>query len=71
MKLQDIEREALSLNEHERATLVLSLMHTLATPGPGVSDGEVDRREAEMDRGDVRPLLHEEFVRRVREERGR
>jgi hypothetical protein len=71
MKLQDIEREALGLNEQERATLVLSLMDTLAAPSTDVSDEEVDRRETEMERGDVQALLHEEFVRRVQDERGR
>ncbi|MBI4326462.1 MAG: hypothetical protein HY674_14530 [Chloroflexi bacterium] len=71
MKLQDVEREALGLSEQERATLVLSLMDTLTAPGTGVSDEEVDRRDTEMDRGTVQPLLHEEFVRRVQDERGR
>ncbi len=71
MKLQDVERESFGLSEQERATLVLSLMDTLAAPGTGVSDEEVDRRDTEMESGAVQPLLHEEFVRRVQEERGR
>jgi hypothetical protein len=54
MKLQEIEREALGLSERERAQLVLSLV----------------RRDAELETGSVEPMLHEEFVRRVREERG-
>ncbi len=71
MKLQDIEREAHGLNEQERTTLVLSLIETLGAPDAAVSDDEVDQREAEMDSGAVEPILHEEFVRRVQEERGR
>ena len=71
MKLQDIEREALGLNENERAQLVLSLMRTLAAPGADVTDEEVLRRDAELEAGSVEPMLHEEFVRRVREERSR
>jgi hypothetical protein len=71
MKLQEIEQEALGLSERERADLVLSLMDTLADPEAGVSDEEVLRREAELEDGNVGPLLHDEFVRRVREERGR
>ena len=71
MKLQDIEREAHGLNAQERATLVVSLIDTLGAPDAGVSDDEVDQREAQMDRGAVEPILHEEFVRRVRDERGR
>jgi hypothetical protein len=71
MKLQDIEQEALRLNESERAELVLSLMRTLAAPGADVTDEEVLRRDAELEAGSVEPMLHEQFVRRVREERSR
>ena len=71
MKLQDIEQEALGLSESERAELVLSLMRTLAAPGADVADEEVWRRDAELEAGRVQPMLHEEFVRRVREERSR
>ena len=71
MKLQDIEREAHGLNAQERATLVLSLIDTLGAPDSGVPDHEVDQREAALDSGAVEPILHEEFVRRVQEARGR
>jgi len=71
MKLQDIEHEALGLSEHERAELVLSLMRTLAAPGADVTDEEVARRDAEMEDGNVDPMSHDEFIRRVREERNR
>ena len=71
MKLQDIEQEALGLSESERAELVLSLMRTLAAPGAEVTDEEVLRRDAELEAGSVEPMLHEEFVHRVRAERGR
>ena len=69
MKLQDIEQEALGFSESERAELVLSLMRTLAVPGADVTDEEVLHRDAELEAGSVEPMLHEEFVRRVREER--
>jgi hypothetical protein len=71
MKLQEIEQEALGLSERERAELVLSLMSTLVAPETNISDEEVVRRDAELETGSVEPMLHEEFVRRVREERGR
>ncbi len=71
MKLQEIEQEALGLNERERAQLVLSLMRTLAAPEADVTDEEVFRRDAELETGRVEPMLHEEFVRRVQEERSR
>ena len=71
MKLQEIKQEALGLSERERAELVLSLMGTLAAPGADVTEEEVLRRDGELEAGTVEPMLHEEFVRRVREERGR
>jgi hypothetical protein len=71
MKLQDIEQKALELSERERAELVLSLMRTLAAPGSEITDEEVVRRDAEMEASSVKPMTHEEFVRRAREERGR
>ena len=36
-----------------------------------VTDEEVLRRDAELEAGSVEPMLHEEFARRVREERSR
>ncbi len=71
MKLREIEQEVLGLSEGERAQLVLSLMRTLAAPGADVTDEEVWRRDAELEAGSVEPMLHEEFVRRIREERSR
>ncbi len=71
MELQEIEKEALGLPESERAELVLSLMRTLAVPGTDITDEEAFRRDAEMEAGSVEPMLHDEFVRRVRDERGR
>ena len=71
MKLREIEQEALGLTERERAELVLSLMSTLTGPEANISDEEVARRDAELETGSVEAILHEEFVRRVREERGR
>ena len=71
MKLQEIEHEALGLSERERAGLIASLIDTLGPPEAEVSDDEVQQRDADLERGTVQPVLHEEFVRRVQEERGR
>ena len=71
MKLQDIEQEALGLSEKERADLVLSLMRTLTAPEADITDEKVFRRDADLEAGSVEPMLHEEFVRRVQEDRGR
>ncbi len=71
MKLQDIEQEALSLTPQDRAALVLSLLDTLDVPGTDISDEEVLRRDSDLESGAVEPMLHEEFVRRVQEDRRR
>jgi hypothetical protein len=71
VKLQEIEHEALWLSERERAELVLSLLGTLRGPKDDINDEEVSQRDAELETGSVEPMLHEEFVRRVQEERGR
>jgi hypothetical protein len=71
MKLQDVEREALVLSKADRASLVLSLMETLSAPGSDVDDQEVLRRDAQMEAGEVGEISHEEFVRRVEEDRQR
>ncbi len=41
------------------------------TPFTDVSDEEVEQREREMDSGQVIAISHQEFVRRVKEQRGR
>jgi len=71
MKLEEIEQEVLSLPERERASLAAKLLDTLPPPGTDVSDDEVERRERELESGQVTPISHEELVRRVQQERGR
>ena len=71
MNLAEIEQEALGLSEADRAALVLALMASLKAPGSEISDQEVVEREHELESGDVTPMLHDEFVKRVREDRGR
>ena len=71
MKLADIELEALALSEQERALLAARLLDTLPPPGTEISDEEVERRESELESGQVTAISHEEFVDRVKQERGR
>ncbi|HTE90139.1 MAG TPA: addiction module protein [Terriglobales bacterium] len=70
MKLEEIEQEALGLPERERASLAAKLLDTLPPPGTDASDDEVERRERELESGQVIAISHEEFVRRVQQERG-
>jgi len=71
MKLAEIEREALGLSVNERASLAAKLLDTLPPEGTDVSDEEVERREQELESGDVASISHEEFVRRVQRARGK
>ncbi len=71
MKLMEIEQEALALPDRDRATLAAKLLDTLPPPGTDVSDEEVEQREREMESGQVTAISHEQFVRRVQEQRGR
>ena len=71
MKLAEIEQEVLALPERERASLAARLLGTLPPPGTDVSDAEVEKREQELESGQVEAISHEEFVRRVRQQRGR
>ncbi|HWD94679.1 MAG TPA: addiction module protein [Verrucomicrobiae bacterium] len=69
MKLAEIEQEALALSDVDRASLASKLLDTLSPPGTDISDEEMNRREREMDSGEVTPILREEFARRVQQER--
>ena len=71
MKLAEIEHEALALPERERASLAVKLLDTLPLSWADVSDEEVERREQELESGQVAAISHEEFVHRVQHERGR
>lgn len=71
MELAEIEREALTLSETDRARLAARLLDTLPPPEVIISDEEVDRRERELDSGTVQPISHEELVRRVMQDRKR
>jgi len=71
MKFAEIAQEALALPDDDRASLAARLLDTLPPPGTEVSDEEVEQREWEMDSGQVTAISHQEFVRRVQEQRGR
>ena len=70
MELAEIEQKALALPERERASLAAKLLETLPAQETDVSDEEVERRERQLESGQVAAISHEEFVRRVEHERG-
>jgi len=71
MKLAEIEQKALALPERERASLAAKLLDTLPALETDVSDEEIERRERQLESGQVAAISHEEFVRRIEQERGR
>jgi len=70
MSLAEIEKQALALNEKERARLAVSLLETLSLEIE-LSDEEVLQRDADLDNGRSEEISHEEFVRRVEQTRRR
>jgi len=71
MSLNEIEQEALKLSEREKASLVCKLLEALPSSAVEVSDEEVVEREQKLEAGEIEELSHDEFVRRVRDERSR
>jgi hypothetical protein len=71
MKLAEIEQQALALPDCDRAALAAKLLDTLPPAETDVSDEEVEQREREMESGHVTAISHQEFVRRVQQQRGR
>ena len=71
MKLAEIEQEALALPDRERASLAATLLDTLPPLVTDIGNEEVARRERELESGQVLAISHEEFVRRVHQERVR
>lgn len=72
MSLAQIEQEALTLPERDRAALAAALLRTLPTPpGTEIPDEEVAQRDDDLESGRVGVISHEEFVRRVERDRRR
>jgi hypothetical protein len=65
VQLADIQRQTEELSQEDREGLVAYLLHSLAGMPQGPDDEEVDRREAEMESGAVRPISHAEFLAQV------
>jgi hypothetical protein len=70
MSFAEVERQALALSESERARLAAALLETLP-PEVETSDEEVLQRDADLGNGRAEEISHEEFVRRVDQERRR
>jgi hypothetical protein len=71
MSLAEVEKQALALNENERARLAAARLETLPPPEVEISDEEVLQRDADFESGLAEDISHEESVRRVEQERRR
>ncbi len=60
--LSEVKKAAAELTGEERAGLVAHLLASFSSPPLGPDDDELDRREIEMDSGQVNVLSHEEFL---------
>ena len=66
MRLQAIEKEAVSLPEEDRAALAAVLLSSLEGPVYDVDDHKVKCRDEEMETGRESGISHEQLRRAVR-----
>ena len=71
MSLADVEQIALKLSEVDRGLLAAALLDSVASESLEYGDDEFERREREMDQGNVSEISHEELLKRVDAERRR
>ena len=60
--LVEVQKAADELSSEDRAGLVAHLLSSFSSAPSGPDDAEVDRREAELDSGEVTSLSHAEFL---------
>jgi len=63
--LLEIQQQADLLSEEERAELAAHLLSSVTKTFLGASDDEVDRRDRDLDSGQVTAISHDEFIRQV------
>lgn len=75
--LEDLKREAAKLSAPERAELALALIQSLDAEEAGDPEeverawlAEIERRSAEIDRGEVQPIPGDEVFARLRRKFG-
>jgi hypothetical protein len=64
LTMDSISKAALSLEQPQRADLVVLIMDSLSPPAWGDSEilAEAERRDAEIESGEVSEMSHEEFI---------
>ena len=71
MSVADVEQIAMKLSEKDRAHLAAALLESLAAHCLEHADDEAERRDRELDSGEVAEIGYDEFVKRVEAERRR
>ena len=74
-RLDELKREAANLSDTERAELALALIESLEAPtdDSGVEQAwqvEIQRRAAELERGDVQPVPGDQVIAHLRRQLG-
>ena len=71
MSLADVEQIALKLSDTDRALLAAVLLESVAPDCLAHAADEAERREREIDQGQVNEISYEELLKRVEAERHR
>jgi hypothetical protein len=71
MSLADVEQIALKLSDTDRALLAAALLESVAPDCLAHAADEAQRRETEIDQGQVTEISYEELIKRVEAERHR
>ncbi len=66
VELADLTKRVDELSNSDREKLLTYLIDRLPSPDVPLDDEELDRRDREMELGEVECLDHDEFVRRAR-----
>lgn len=65
VQLADLQNQVRELSEEDRKGLVAFLLHGFTDAPCGPDDEEVQRRDVEMDCGEVTPISHADFLSQV------
>ena len=63
--LIEIQKSADSLSQEDKAGLVAHLLASFPSAPLGPNDVEVDKRDTDMDNGTIKPISHDQFLRKL------
>lgn len=62
----ELQEQALTLPDEDRAAMASALLHSLEPPAYDVSDAEVQQRRRELENGEVAEISHDELLAQVK-----